>query len=325
MNAFYRRGVDFLPVVDSARAELCGILSRTQITALAVDQDRARREFTTIPDEYYVADLGEAVAFVSRQESVATISQDAKTETTHEPALVLALVSGYQKRRARKGASSTSGETAGSDHASDVKLWLSRLILSSIPFPLFVLDLNGNTLFYNGAFEARILSKPFINRSVPKAERLFLEMSRQMLADAAARGIAGTDLVGVIKQTGDITRMVNLQDGGKIVGYLFALESEDSAEHQIIEKIKTGAGLDSVLDRLEKNILVSILSEIRYNISHAADLMKTKRTTLQSRMKRLRIPLKTRPPQKTVKKATRTIRRNATTKRPKTKKSSRSK
>src|SRR6185295_13598847 len=99
------------------------------------------------------------------------------------------------------------------------------------------------------------------NRSVPKAERLFLEISRQMLADAAARGIEGADLVGVIKQTGDITRMVNLQDGGKIVGYLFALESEDSAEQQLIEKIKTGAGLDSVLDRLEKNILVSILSE----------------------------------------------------------------
>jgi len=52
------------------------------------------------------------------------------------------------------------------------------------------------------------------------------------------------------------------------------------------------------MDELEKGTLLEALGRTDYNISRTAELLQTRRTTLQSRMKRLRLPLKARAPRK---------------------------
>ncbi|MCE9599944.1 MAG: hypothetical protein K8S54_18435 [Spirochaetia bacterium] len=290
LNVFYKKGVEFLPVLDSTSGELRGILSRSHLTAVASDLDRAGAKFTSIPQELFeTTDAGEAASFLSKQKQVHLILDDGTGEITREPASVLAMLGVQQRKKAAAAPKETLG---GNDPTGDVKLWLSRILLSTIPFPLYAIDLKGKTLFYNGAFESGILSG-YLNRSISKAEKMFLDLSREILANAAARGMTPDEMSGVLA-SGDSFRMANLQDGGKIVGYLFAFESQTVTSEQFTARIRAGAGFDSVMDRLEKSILLSLLSDADYNISRTASVMKTKRTTLQSRMKRLKIPLKAR-------------------------------
>ncbi|MBL8021560.1 MAG: hypothetical protein JNM27_17955 [Leptospirales bacterium] len=291
LNVFYKKGVEFLPVLDSTSGELRGILSRSHLTAVASDLERAGSPFATIPQELFDAtDAAEAASFLSQQKSVHLILDDGTGDITREPASVLALLGVQQRKKATAAPKETLG---GNDPAGEVKLWLSRILLSTIPFPLFAIDLKGKTLFYNGGFENGILSSSQLNRSIGKAEKLFLDLSRETLANAAARGMTPDEMSGVTPM-GESFRMANLQDGGKIVGYLFAFESSNVTSEQFTARIRAGAGFDAVMDRLEKSILLSLLADSDYNISRTADVMKTKRTTLQSRMKRLKIPLKAR-------------------------------
>ena len=289
VGAFYRLGTRYLPVVDPVKAEVIGVLSRDHITAISADHERARLEFETIPPEIYLEQpLSPAVMQdVGAHHTVFVLFPDL-TESKQEASGVLAMLSHYRKKMP---VTAHAKDDTDASHPEDVKLWLSRILLASVPLPLFAIDLHGKTLFYNGDFEKQILSGPPFGRSLARAEKYFLELSRSTLANAVAEGLNTLRATGQISR-GDSFTMISLQDAGKVIGYLFALASDKSVEETLAARIRAGTSIDNALDKIEKNLLVDFLAESGYNISKTAQLMKTRRTTLQSRMKRLNIPLK---------------------------------
>lgn len=289
LRVFYRTGVPYLPVVDGDR--LLGIISRDALTARASDASRAETEFDSIPEELFLpepvgADVFSAIGSARHSPVLFADGQSGQLESSR----VLAMIP------ARKRESPVQPHASRPGAPEEVNLWLSRLLLAAVPYPLYAIDLKGKTLFYNGAFEKSIIAHQAF-RSVARCEKSFLELSRELLAQSIAEGKEKDALRGVIRETGTAAWMITLIDAGRVAGYLFAFEWKGAMVQDLFERM-TVEGMDSVMDELEKGTLLEALGRTDYNISRTAELLQTRRTTLQSRMKRLRLPLKARAPRK---------------------------
>lgn len=293
LRVFYRTGVPFLPVVEGER--LLGIISRDALTARASDASRAETEFDSIPEELYLAEPVGADVFsaIGSARHTPVLFKDGASGQL-ESSRVLAMIPA-KKRESSHPPVSRPGAP------EEVNLWLSRLLLAAVPYPLYAIDLKGKTLFYNGAFEKSIISHQSF-RSLARCEKSFLELSRQLLAESIAEGKENQALRGVIRETGTAAWMITLVDAGRVAGYLFAFEWKGAMVQDLFERM-TVEGMDSLMDELEKGTLLEALGRTDYNISRTAEMLQTRRTTLQSRMKRLRLPLKARASRKGAEKA----------------------
>lgn len=281
LRVFYRTGAAYLPVVDGQR--LAGIIGREGLTALASDAARAEQQFNEIGDEFLLSEPYDPDVFrvISSARQCTVLSPQGETSQI-ESSRILAMIPARKSEAAPRPQARTASE--------EVNLWLSRLLLASVPFPLYAMDLKGKTLFYNGAFENAVIGHSEF-RSVARVEKAFLELSRQLLAESIAQGKENQPMRGMVRQTGAAFWMVTLVDAGRVAGYLFALEQSGVLEQELFQRMKV-RGMDHVMDSLEKGVLLQALGQTDYNISQTAGLLQTRRTTLQSRMKRLRLPLK---------------------------------
>ena len=282
LRVFYRTGAAFLPVVDGDT--LVGIIGRDALTARASDASRAEQEFDRVPDELllpepFEPDVFSAIGSVRHCTVVSPDGQSSQIETSR----ILAMIPAKKREAAPK-------PHVRPGSPEEVNLWLSRLLLASVPNPLYAMDLKGKTLFYNGAFETSVISHQAF-RSVARCEKAILELSRQLLAESIARGQENQPMRGMLRETGTAFWMVTLVDAGRVAGYLFAFERPLILEQELFERMSV-QGMDHAMDGLEKGVLLHALGQTEYNISRTAELLQTRRTTLQSRMKRLRLPLK---------------------------------
>lgn len=288
LRVFYRTGAVYLPVVDND--SLLGIIGRYALTARASDASRAAQEFERIPEELFLPEPVEPDVFsaIGSVRHCTVLSPDGQSSQI-ESSRILAMIPAKKREPVSRPAT-----RPGSPE--EVNLWLSRLLLASVPYPLYAMDLKGKTLFYNGAFETSVISHQAF-RSVARCEKAFLELSRQLLAESIAAGQENQPMRGNLRQTGTALWMITLVDTGRVAGYLFALENAGVLEQELFERM-TVQGMDPVMDAVEKGILLRALGRTEYNISRTAELLQTRRTTLQSRMKRLRLPLKVKPEKK---------------------------
>lgn len=184
-----------------------------------------------------------------------------------------------------------SGDGAG---ASGANRWLGEILLAAMPYALFATDLQGNTLFYNSRFEEAILTKRVLKNSIRLAETFLLELTRTLLARSFEEDPLRKQRNALTTYHEDLdvrVRVQNLEQDGRIQGYLYIFLEPGAGElfHELADRIGRGQGLEDVMDDVEGRFIYLMLERHGQNVSHTARALKIKRSTLQNKIKRLRL------------------------------------
>jgi len=172
--------------------------------------------------------------------------------------------------------------------------WLGEMILSALPWPMFAADLRGGALFYNDAFQEQVLRRDRLKDSIRAAENYFLELTRSLLAQSFERDPdrRRTGPLGAhVRELGLIVHVHNLETGGRIHGYLYIFEhpGEGSVAREFEDRRADGQGLEEIMGDLEALLVHMTLEDEGYNVSHAAEALQIKRSTLQNKIRRLKV------------------------------------
>ncbi|MCR9144322.1 MAG: hypothetical protein NXI24_18895 [bacterium] len=306
--------------------ELQGFALRSELDQFMADLDRARGDFGEIPPEILVRDRvppavltglqnrGEIPVIDLRGEQLANWSEarflkalavfrekhnvPAPTGASEGPGSEqIPDVSGRSaKSMTFSGAGAASGAAFedGSENAAGASRWLGEILLAAIPYALFATDLQGNTLFYNGRFEESILTKRALKNSIRLAESFFLELTRTLLARSFEEDPLRRQrnaLTTYHEELETRVRIQNLEQDGRIQGYLYIFQEPGAGElfHELVDRVNRGQGLEDVIDDVEGRFIYLMLGRHGQNVSHTARALKIKRSTLQNKIKRLRI------------------------------------
>ena len=177
--------------------------------------------------------------------------------------------------------------------ANDNFLWMSELLLKKIPWPLYACDLKNRTLFFNHLFEEKILPFAKFRNSLKVAENYMTEVTRSLLATAfTERSYYNRQQSFLNTYDSDIQYLItmqNLEENSVLHGYLFIFQStvDSSFKLEMEYRWKQGEGLGKIIDDVETRIITDALERHGQNLSHTAEALKIKRSTLQSRIKHL--------------------------------------
>ena len=332
LRLFYQTGLRYLPVIDpelqGAVEEsekdtgpdqkqaagpsagynvglLRGFISRENLDRELTDRDRAHQDKplseslflgTTLP-----ADLVDSLNNFSGEIPVLDIRGEYVAGWSSADALrAIAL---YQERLREN-----SGDGANAEHIQPVHSeqeegearsgadWLSRLILSEIQYPLFVADIQGQTLFFNETFERKVLGQAVMKNSLRLAEEYFLELTRNLLArsytDASYSGAGEPEVLSTrLGGLGLNVELKPLQTEGGILGYLYVFRNpaQTALYEEIADMLEGNMGMEDIIDEVEANIIQTMLDRHGQNVSHTAKALKMRRTTLQNKLKRLQL------------------------------------
>lgn len=306
LNIFYRTRVPCYPVVELSQDKkpvewkILGWITRDLLDPWMSDLSRSQQEYTKIPIELMSSSIprilrenlgqieqipvldiqGVQVANYSREDVLyllrTTIEQEPKTRTGNRTENDIPITP-------------EAGDLAP-NNSPDQKARMSSLILGSVPVPMYAADLEGNTLFYNREFEKNILSLKKLSDSIRVAERYFRELSIQILTNTYASTDKEAFRLFDVSLDCEI-QMCNLVQEGRITGYLFILEKPGKSDltHVWRKRLQENGDLESLMDDIESRLIYESLNDNKNNISHTAKSLGLKRSTLQTKIKRLNI------------------------------------
>lgn len=315
LKAFYRSGLAYLPVTLSPEAgqrelALKGFLSRPLLDRLMTDLERAESRTDRIPDELLVTHPlpDDLLASLRRSGATPVLNENGEQIAAWDEAELLRAVAKFReahgdrlspdassagKAAGAAGKKAAAGGRARADEAGGSR-WLGELILAALPSPMLALDLKGATLFYNDRFESAVLRKERLKNSIRLAETYFLELTRALLArsfEEDPQRKFHRALAAHIRELDLFVRVLNLEQDGRITGYLYVFSEpgEGGVNEELLARIAEGAGLEAAIDELESVAIRAALEKHGFNVSHAAAYLKIKRSTLQNKIKRLKI------------------------------------
>nr|WP_275067275.1 helix-turn-helix domain-containing protein [Leptospira bandrabouensis] len=190
------------------------------------------------------------------------------------------------------------------DNADSVQ-WFMELILSHFPDGLLATDVTGATVFYNETFENDILTKPLFRDSLQLAEKYLHNLNREVLAtylkehDLSLGKDADTSVLHTnITELRTNLRIITLKKEKKVVGFLYhfspslfsqSLGNRDSEFPNLEEAFLSKLPLETVLEEMESHYIHKSLKRNSNNISHTATELGVPRTTLQNRIRFLKL------------------------------------
>jgi hypothetical protein len=315
LKAFYRSGLAYLPVTLSPEAgqrelALKGFLSRRLLDRLMTDLERAESRTDRIPDELLVTHPlpDDLLASLRRSGPAPVLNENGEQIAAWDEAELLRAVARFREAHgdrtpvdasqagASSGATGKKAAAGGRGRAEEAggSRWLGELILAALPSPMLALDLKGATLFYNDRFESSVLRKERLKNSIRLAETYFLELTRALLArsfEEDPQRKFHRALAAHVRELDLFVRVLNLEQDGRITGYLYVFSEpgEGGVNEELLARIAEGAGLETAIDELESVAIRAALEKHGFNVSHAAAYLKIKRSTLQNKIKRLKI------------------------------------
>lgn len=308
LKIFYMTGLRYLPVVEPGddrkdlTSSVVAFVSRKRLDMEMADLGRAYQGYDRIPESILVqkklpADL---ITHLSSAERVPVLDVRGDRVAEWEQAEMLRGIAVFKERLKKEGLEPApalrEGVPINEEKREDGSAWLSRLILTEIPDPLFAVDMGGKTIFFNSAFEERLLGRPELKKSIRLAENYFQELLRNLLAAAYEEGEPQGDIDRLILNThieelGTSVTIRPLRAESGLIGYLYIFSPHIVRPlfEETREMIRNGTGLDEIMDRVESAMIRDALKKNGENISHTAESLGLKRTTLQNKIKRLNI------------------------------------
>ena len=325
LNEFYKTGFQYLPVVEVKNEDkkLIGFLERNILNKWVADKDRLEKKLESIPKElifYHVPNL-DLFSYKISNKKISVFSTDGQiVDEWNEIDFMKAIVSLQEKELHNKTTENKIENNKNKDNIDDIDViekvsgtpvkdetfWLGKLLLQSFQWPLFAIDLQGNTLFFNKPFEEKVLIKSIFKNSLRNAENYFIEKVRELLAIAISQNTLKykSNINGRIEtkiETNLETNLdqnlqyyisiLNLEENGKVLGYFFIFQnsSDPSFQEEVRKRISSGMKLENIIKEIEASIIYQTLLLNQKNISHTAKALKIKRSTLQHKIQRLEI------------------------------------
>jgi hypothetical protein len=327
-----------LPVVD-LDGNLIGFLSKEKMQLEMTDLSRGLADLELIPEEYLDRELPELLLSIfSRFPKIPVLAiSGEKRDSWDKPrylAEVTKFLAGKEIKKEEKMEDSYPGKeskstisypknlkspdgnrfSSGSQipgsggEPSELKSsstieWFSQLILSSFSDPLFATDLQGNSIFYNEAFEKNVLADSMFRNSLSFAERYFRDLNKDVFSaflkandlDLNRAQEQGQSLQTLLPKLGYLVKIVSITKSEKVVGYLYHFVKWTSEIRvpgkdgnlfpSLEEAFARKMPLDLILKEVESFYIHQSLLRNHKNVSHTADDLGVPRSTLQNRIK----------------------------------------
>ncbi|MBI40100.1 MAG: hypothetical protein CMF59_10900 [Leptospiraceae bacterium] len=287
---FYSTSLDHIPLVRDLDGQLEGYLSRELLNRELSDLDRAQADYESVPETWVRQDIDrEELLKLSSQCPVPVVNRAGQKKTDWQDTELLRNASELKERRAQESADAAeviSPEPETSDQ------WFARLVLAAIPHPILATDLNGHALFYNEGFQQRVLERDFFHKNLALAESYFLELTRGLLARVYSEGPHPTDLLfASIPELSISVEITTIHREQQISGYLYIFQDPELSgiPHEVLSRLERGMSLDEIMEELEAGIIASMLRRNGQNVSHASQALRINRSTLQNKIKRLKV------------------------------------
>ncbi|MEQ9367143.1 MAG: helix-turn-helix domain-containing protein [Leptospirales bacterium] len=312
---------DSTAAASGSELELLGFALRSELDQFMADLDRARGDFDEIPPEILIRERvpARALRALENRAEIPVIDLRGEQLANWSEARFLKALAAFRESRnvpapdadeegaGARGAGPAAGApdvrgraapmtftASEASGASGANRWLGEILLSAIPYALLATDLQGNTLFYNSRFEETILTRRVLKNSIRLAETFFLELTRSLLARSFEEDPLRKQRNALSTYHEELearVRVQNLEQDGRIQGYLYIFQEPGAGElfHELVDRINRGRGLEDVIDDVEGRFIYLMLERHGQNVSHTARALKIKRSTLQNKIKRLRI------------------------------------
>ncbi|TGK97051.1 transcriptional regulator [Leptospira brenneri] len=295
-----------LPVI-SEEGELLGLLSKDRVHRELSDLGREREDLDEIPVEILETELHEnLLLFFKESTQIPVIGLDGEKKDNWDKPRFLAAFTRLDTSQVRdpKLEEIESKLEKKRENADSVQ-WFMELILSHFPDGLLATDVNGATVFYNETFENEILTKPLFRDSLQLAEKYLHNLNREVLAaylkehDLSLGKDADTNVLYTNLTDLRLTlRIITLKKEKKVFGFLYHFSPSSFANPtgngdlefpNLGEAFRSKLPLESVLEEMEAHYIHKSLKRNSNNISHTATELGVPRTTLQNRIRFLKL------------------------------------
>ncbi len=307
VESFYKHflvtQVSQIPVVND-KFEVIGLLSKHKVTMEMADLSDSK-EFEKIPDEFLEKEMSESILFYFQAHThIPVINENSQRVDSWDKPRFLAEFSRINKTSFPIMEIKKENKKEEFTENKQAIFHLMSELLSNFPDALFSTDKDGATTFYNEKFENEILTHPKFKDSVSIAEKYFLELSRDLISNYLKNHSLNQksklpNIKSHLKEIGFTVRVIPLKEKENLTGYLFHfLNPEDFIFKQndkgylfpsFEEGFYMNVGFDQLMNDIESRFIYYKLLDNDENISHTASALKIPRTTLQNKIKKLKI------------------------------------
>jgi hypothetical protein len=297
-----------LPVVN-LEGQLIGFISKERILRELADLGEERTEYEKIPVDILESEMNEGLLNFFKDSNKLPVLDElgARKEFWDKPRFLAEFSKlDSSSKRDPKLAEIIEKNEKRRDSKDSIH-WYMELILANFPDGLLSTDLTGNTVFYNEAFEKKFLPLPFFKDSIEAAERYLRDLNRDLFANYLKENDLNIEskehsvhqLQSIVSELDAFVKIITLRNEAKVVGFLYhfsslshkvdAVSKKGTVFPDIDEALASKYPLERVLEELESRYIYETLKRNRNNISHAAAELAIPRTTLQNRIKFLKI------------------------------------
>jgi len=168
--------------------------------------------------------------------------------------------------------------------------WLIYMVLEHIPRALYAVNSNGKTIFFNGHFEE------MYQNAFPESTDVDIAKVESILMDSSYNDIYTSYVYKrqffYNKELKAYYERVPLKSENKTVGYLFMFERDITKQDLLVPDIISDTdGIDELLSRAERSILVQALTQSSYDITQAAKMLHISVADIKKRIKHYDITL----------------------------------
>jgi transcriptional regulator with PAS, ATPase and Fis domain len=181
------------------------------------------------------------------------------------------------------------------------------MVLASFPDALFATDKEGVTTFYNEKFEFNILARKIFRDSISYTEKYFRELNQDLFANylkthelnVEPRKSAVPVIQAYVKDLSLVLRIITLKEDQRITGFLYHFIEPQTRLNRmsegglvfpsVEEAFQMNIPLQKLIDDIESHYIFQKLKKNDENISHTAKELGIPRSTLQNKIKLLKI------------------------------------
>ncbi|MBK9500730.1 MAG: transcriptional regulator [Leptospiraceae bacterium] len=299
--------VSHLPVVDE-NSDIVGLISKEKVLMEMADVASTIEEYEKIPEQFLEFNITESVIYYFRNNRtipvINTLSQ--KVDSWEKPRF-LAEVSKLTSHTPSIKTENieTEGEEMTESRSAIYKFM--SMVLASFPDALFATDKEGVTTFYNERFEVDILGRGMFRDSISYTEKYFRELNQDLFAnylkthelDVESRKSTVPIIQAFVKDLNLVLRIITLKNEQTISGFLYHFIDPQNRMNRmneggltfpsVEEAFQMNVPLLTLIEEIESHYIFQKLKRNDENISHTADELGIPRSTLQNKIKLLKI------------------------------------
>ena len=298
--------VSHLPVVDE-NSDIVGLVSKEKVLMEMADVSSTSEEYERIPELFLEFNITEGVIYYfQNNRTIPVINTLAQKVDTWEKPRFLAEVS---KLTNKSPVLKTENKESDGEELSENKQAIFQfmsLVLASFPDALFATDKEGVTTFYNEKFELDILARSIFRDSISYTEKYFRELNQDLFANYLksheldeSRKANVPIIQAYVKDLNLVLRIITLKNEQIITGFLYhfiepqtrmnRMNEEGFSFPSVEEAFQMNVPLETLIEEIESHYIFQKLKKNDENISHTANELGIPRSTLQNKIKLLKI------------------------------------